>query len=204
MKKIMTIGILCAVGAIQSAPARAEFDPHDWQVRLRAINVSPDEESTTSNGGTITADSSVVPELDISYFFNNNFSLELILATSKHEMGEIGPNIDLGHVWVLPPTLTAQYHFNNSTNFVPYVGAGINYTVFYNVDSGAVASVEYKNDIGYAFQAGADYKLDDHWMLNFDVKKIMINTEASVNNGAVRADVDLDPWVIGAGLGYRF
>lgn len=204
MKKIMTIGILCAIGAIQAAPARAEFNSHDWQVRLRAIDVSPDEESTTSNGGTITADSSIVPELDISYFFNDDFSLELILATSKHDMGEVGPNIDLGHVWVLPPTLTAQYHFNNSTNFVPYLGAGINYTVFYNVDSGAVASVEYKNDIGYAFQAGADYKLDDHWMLNIDVKKILINTEASVNNGAVRADVDLDPWVIGAGLGYRF
>ncbi|HEX2753597.1 MAG TPA: OmpW family outer membrane protein [Alphaproteobacteria bacterium] len=53
-------------------------------------------------------------------------------------------------------------------------------------------------------QAGLDYKLDDHWMLNVDVKKIYLNTDVSVNNGAVTADVDLDPWVFGVGVGYRF
>lgn len=56
----------------------------------------------------------------------------------------------------------------------------------------------------YALQVGADYKLDAHWLLNADVKKIFLNTDVSVNNGAVRADVDLDPWVFGLGVGYRF
>jgi len=184
--------------------AQADFNPHDWQVRVRAISVSPDESSTTSNGGTITAGSDIMPELDISYFMTEDISLELILATSKHEMGEVGPNIDLGSVWVLPPTLTAQYHFNNQSAFVPYLGAGINYTIFYNDDPGAVNSIKYENGFGYALQAGADYKLDQNWMLNFDVKKIFLNTEASVNGGFVTADVDLDPWVIGFGVGYRF
>lgn len=119
-------------------------------------------------------------------------------------MGEKGPNIDLGSVWVLPPTLTAQYHFNNETSFVPYVGAGVNYTIFYNDDPGAVSTIKYRNAIGYAFQTGVDYKIDQHWMLNVDVKKIMLNTDAEVNGGAVKADVDLDPWVIGFGVGYRF
>lgn len=195
---------LCIACMAQVAPAKAEFDPHDWQVRLRAINVSPQETSSTSNGGEITADPQTVPELDISYFFTDSISAELILATSKHDMGEVAPNVDLGSVWVLPPTLTAQYHFNNSSNFVPYVGAGINYTIFYNADPGAVASIKYRNSFGYDFQFGADYKLDEHWMLNADVKKIFINTDANVNGTAVTADVDLDPWVIGLGVGYRF
>lgn len=195
---------MTVASGLQSQPARAEFTPHDWQVRLRAISVSPDEDSATSNGGSITADSAVMPELDISYFFTENLSAELILATTKHNMGEVAPNIDLGDVWVLPPTLTAQYHFKNSTPFTPYVGAGINYTIFYNEDPGAAASIEYDNGFGYAFQAGADYMLDEHWMLNADVKKIFLNTDASVNNGAVTADVDLDPWVFGLGIGYRF
>lgn len=147
-----------------------------------------------------------MPELDISYFFTDNISTELILATSKHNMSEKSPNVDLGSVWVLPPTLTLQYHFNNPSNFVPYVGAGLNYTIFYNDDPGAADTIKYRNGIGYAFQTGIDYKLDQHWMLNLDIKKIMLNTDAVVNVGAgnVRADVDLDPWVVGFGVGYRF
>lgn len=205
MKKTIAAGLACLFCMTALAhPAQAELDPHDWQLRLRAIGVVPDEDSTTSNGGTITVDSQVMPELDITYFLTENFSAELILATTKHEMGEVGPNINLGHVWVLPPTLTAQYRFNNASPFIPYLGAGINYTFFYNEDPGAAASVKYDDGFGYALQLGADYKLDDHWLLNADVKKIFLNTNASVNGGAVTADVDLDPWVIGFGVGYRF
>ncbi len=204
MKKHIIISTLCAACLLASAPAKAEFNPHDWQVRLRGITVTPQESSDTSNSGKIHADSGVVPELDISYFFNENFSTELILATSKHSVKEVSPNVNLGSVWVLPPTLTAQYHFVNETPFTPYVGAGINYTVFYNADPGQMSSIKYRNGFGYAFQAGADYKLDQHWMLNADVKKIMLNTDAHVDGNTVTADVDLNPWVIGFGVGYRF
>lgn len=205
MKISQTLPALACIFCLTHAvPALAEVSLENWQLRLRAISVTPDEDSSTSNGGTITADSDVMPELDISYFFTENLSAELILATTKHNMGEIAPNIDLGDVWILPPTLTAQYHFNNSTAFVPYLGAGINYTFFYNEDPGAVASIDYENGFGYALQAGFDYKLDDHWLLNADVKKIFLNTDVSVNGGAVTADVDLDPWVFGMGVGYRF
>lgn len=209
LKKIITTTGLCCLCLSHVTTAKAEglfngFDAHDWQLRVRAIDVAPDESSTTSNGGKIGVDSSVMPELDISYFFTDNISAELVLATTKHNMSEKSPNIDLGDVWVLPPTLTAQYHFNNSTSFVPYLGAGINYTFFYNADPGAAASIKYDNGFGYALQAGADYKLDEHWMLNVDVKKLFLNTDASVNGGAVTADVDLDPWILGMGVGYRF
>lgn len=184
--------------------AHAEFNPHDWQLRFRAIDVSPQESSSGTIAGKATADSAVMPELDITYFLTDQFSFELILATSKHDIGWQPGGLDLGDVWVLPPTLTAQYHFMHDRQFSPYVGAGVNYTVFYNADPGAFNSVEYKNGFGYALQLGADYKLDANWMLNADVKKIFLNTDVSVNNGAVRADVDLDPWVFGLGVGYRF
>lgn len=204
MKRKLFISALCLACVTQNVPALAGFDPHDWQVRVRAIDVSPQESSSTSNGGKIAVDSAVVPELDISYFFTDAISAELILATSKHRVREVSPSVDLGSVWVLPPTLTAQYHFNNSSNFTPYVGAGINYTIFYNADPGAMASVKYKNTVGYAFQIGFDYKIDERWFLNADVKKIFINTDANVNGTAVTADVDLDPLVTGVGFGYRF
>lgn len=205
MKNSLLTSAMCLMCLAHTATAaQAALDPHDWQIRLRAIGVVPDESSTTSNGGTITADSGVMPELDISYFINDAVSLELILATTRHDMGEVNPDIDLGDVWVLPPTLTAQYHFHNSTSFVPYLGAGVNYTIFYGEDPGAAANIKYDDGFGYALQAGTDYKLDEHWMLNLDVKKIFLNTDVSVNSGGVTADVDLDPWVVGFGVGYRF
>lgn len=155
------------------------------------------------NGLEARADFAVMPELDITYFFTNNFSAELILATTKHDVR--AGNVDLGSVWALPPTLTAQYHFDTPTPFRPYVGAGINYTWFYGADEAAgLNKVEYDGGVGYALQAGVDYMLDEHWMLNLDVKKVYVSTDVSVNNGAVTADVDLDPWVFGLGVGYRF
>lgn len=199
--------LLCATALLLAQPAYAAGEdwasPHHWQVRFRAIDVDPQVGSSGNIAGNASIDSAVVPEMDISYFFNDHVSTELILATSKHNVEWSGP-LNLGSVWVLPPTLTAQYHFTPENKLSPYVGAGVNYTVFYNSHPGTFRSVDYKDGFGYALQAGVDYKLDDHWLLNLDAKKIFLNTTVMVNNGAVRADVDVDPWVLGAGFGYRF
>ncbi len=91
--------------------------------------------------------------------------------------------------------------------FSPYVGAGLNYTFFYDEDpaaGSAVTSIDYENSVGYALRAGVDYAVSDNWYVNFDVKKIFLSTDVSMNGGAITADVDLDPWLVGAGVGYRF
>jgi len=184
--------------------AHAEGGDSPWLIRVRGIYVSPDESaSVTGLTGTVEADGSLVPELDITYFFTDNIAAELILATSNHDMSATA-GVDLGDVWVLPPTLTLQYHFMPKDQFRPYVGAGINYTIFYGEDTGAVASIDYENGFGYALQAGMDYDLGNQWVFNIDVKKLWLNTDVSINGGAITADVDLDPWIFGAGFGYRF
>jgi outer membrane protein len=87
----------------------------------------------------------------------------------------------------------------------PYVGAGLNYTIFYNEDAGSsITSIDYENSLGYALQAGVDYALDDNWSLNLDVKKLWLDTDVKINGGAVTANVNLDPWIVGVGVGYRF
>ena len=90
--------------------------------------------------------------------------------------------------------------------FSPYVGAGLNYTIFYNADApgGAVTSVHYDNGWGYALQAGFDVAVAENWSVNVDVKKLFIDTSVAINGGAVNASVDLDPWVVGLGVGYKF
>ena len=48
-------------------------------------------------------------------------------------------------------------------------------------------------------------QVDDRWYVNVDVKKIYLDTDINLNNGSVKVnDADVDPWVFGAGIGYRF
>ncbi|NVJ98181.1 MAG: OmpW family protein [Alphaproteobacteria bacterium] len=202
--KVLTCAAALQMGA---GVALADGDKSPWQVRFRLIDVAPDESSTVSIGGEAEVDSTIVPELDITYFWTDNWSTELILATSKHDVSAVGTalgDLSLGDTWVLPPTLLMQYHFNTEGKVQPYLGAGINYTFFYNAESGDVANIDYDNGFGFALQAGTDFMLDDNWMFNLDVKKLWLNTDVSINDGGVTADVDLNPWVFGVGFGYRF
>ncbi|SNZ00520.1 OmpW/AlkL family protein [Flagellimonas pacifica] len=183
-----------------------------WQFRLRGIAVTPDESADIQTiGGDVSISTAVVPEFDITYFFNENWSLELILATTKHDVEAVqtaAGNIDLGHVWLLPPTLTGQYHFTGG-DFVPYLGAGLNLTLFYGVDEGPTADdVDYDTSVGYALQGGFDYMLNDKWFLNLDVKKLFLSTDATIDattalGATVGADVDINPWIIGVGVGVK-
>lgn len=182
----------------------------DLMVRARIIDVAPDESSSiTVIGGEAHASYEFVPELDFTYFFTDNIAAELILATTKHDVHASGTAlgvVDLGSIWVLPPTLTLQYHFMPKDKISPYLGAGVNYTIFYNEDlpAAVVTSIDYDNSFGFALQAGVDFHIQDNWYFNVDVKKIFLQTDVSINGGAINADVDLDPWVVGVGIGYKF
>ncbi len=215
--KRMTISlmalVLCFVNVSLAQDTNAATnDFSKWQFRLRGIVVAPDESaSIEAINGDVSISTAFVPEFDITYFFTENWSAELILGTAKHDVEAVettAGNIDLGHVWLLPPTLTAQYHFTGG-NFVPYLGAGPNLTLFFGVDEGPTADdVDYDTALGFALQGGFDFMLNDKWFLNLDVKKLFLNTDATVNattalGATVVADVDINPWIIGFGVGLK-
>ena len=187
-----------------------------WQVRLRAVGVAPDESAKIGIiGGDVAISNALIPELDFTYFFTEHFAAELILGTAKHDVQAINTlagDVNLGSVWLLPPTLTAQYHFYTSDQkvFKPYIGAGVNYTLFYNVKSGDVAGVEYDNALGYAAQVGFDLMLDDTFFINFDAKRLFLSTDVTVDASnlapglSIPAEVDINPWLIGVGVGMKF
>lgn len=218
MKKFAVPAVAAAltVAAVAAMPAQAEKAAGDLLVRGRAIYVVPDESShlklgNTAITGEASVDNSFVPELDFSYFFTDNVAAELILGTTHHHVkakgSPLGASVDLGDVWLLPPTLTLQYHFNPKGKISPYVGAGINYTIFYGDDPGAAKGIDYDNKFGVALQAGVDYALTDKWSFNVDVKKIWLKTDVTVDAGLtsnVYANTKLNPWIFGVGLGYRF
>ncbi len=222
---------LAALAATAMGTVAVAQDANPWQIRGRILSVMPDESGDLSLGGAALAgdvdiETGYVPELDITYFFTENLAAELILGVTPHDVEATGvvvpgvvdepTNVDLGDVTLLPPTLTLQYHFKNESQFTPYIGAGLNYTLFFNEDSGSADSIDYDESFGGALQVGFDYDMDGvpgGWLLNVDVKKIWINTDVDVQvqemlalegPTTVNADVDINPLVVGVGFGYKY
>lgn len=202
--------LLAVLALVSFSALSAQAVEKNMMVRMRTIGIMPDESGTPSAiKGDVKVSDDSVPEIDFSYFFNEKFALELILATAQHKATANKTslnNLDLGEVSLLPPTLLAQYH-HQFGKFKPYVGAGLNYTIFYNIEPGVARSVHYDNSLGYAFQVGGDYEIAENLFLNIDIKKLYLSTEVEVNtysNGTVTADVDINPWIVGLGIGTRF
>lgn len=185
-----------------------------FMIRTRAIGVIPENNSSSVSkiGGTVSATAQAAPEVDLSYFLTDNVAVELIAASTRHEVSvknsAVGANLDVGSVWALPPTLLLQYHFMPHSAFSPYVGAGVNVTFWYgeSANNPPVTHFHVGTGAGVALQAGVDYNVSGHWFLNADVKQIFLNTDAHVDalGTTVKAHTALDPLVIGFGIGYRF
>lgn len=193
------------------APIMTQWSP--WLIRGRALFVIPQEDAKLKLGGTpivggdVNISNSVVPELDISYFFTKNIAVELILGVTPHNVKGAGTlaGARIGSAWLLPPTLMLQYHFTDLGPFKPYLGVGVNYTVFFNEKAkGGFTQFDLKDSFGLALQVGVDYMINEHWGINFDVKKIFLEPKVRVNNGLIAGKVKIDPWLIGTGITYRF
>ncbi len=182
-------------------------------IRVRAIGVIPEDNSSSISviGGHVSATAQAAPEVDFSYFLTDHFALELIAASTRHDISAKGTavgNVDVGSAWVLPPTLTLQYHFLPHSAFSPYVGVGVTAAFWYatNPANPPVTHFTVGNNVGPALQAGIDYNFSGHWFANFDIKQIFLNADAHIDalGTTVKAHDALDPLVIGAGIGYRF
>jgi len=195
------------------------FSP--WMIRVRALGVFTHDDGYVHevNGTRLGTSDTVVPELDITYFFSKNIAAELILGTTKNSVwGTAGAvnNTKIGSSWLLPPTLTLQYHFTNfGPAFKPYVGAGVNYTLFFSQSAGNLAGPggvtvirsNLHDTVGAAFQAGFDYMIDKHWGWNFDVKYIMMSAKWDGTLAAatpVTGRVNINPLLVGTGVTYKF
>ena len=184
----------------------------DWLVRAGASVVAPQSDNGNLNLGNavtglpstdISVDDATGFTFNVSYFFNENIAVELLAAYPySHDFRLEAVNLD-GEVDHLPPTLSVQYHFPIDEKWKPYAGIGINWTMFSNAKVDAPVSVNVDDSVGPAAQIGVDYAFNDKWLLNVDLRYIVIEGDVNVQGTKV-GTVDINPWVYGINIGYRF
>ncbi|MGE4482156.1 OmpW/AlkL family protein [Acidocella sp.] len=192
------------------------YEAGNIMTHLSIIGVIPqniDSHITGVPGARLGISSGVSPELDASYFLTPNLSIQLIAATSRHTItakgGALGNGATLGSTWVLPPTLTAQWHFPQIGVVRPYVGVGITVAFFYGTSPssqllGTSDKLGLRTAVGPSFDVGFDVPVKGNWSMNVDVKQMILPTAARLDHGSIHAMTGLDPTVVGFGVGYKF
>ncbi len=201
---------------------------YSWIVRARLLGIYPTGESTpleplsagVSGLAEVEAQEDYVPELDITYMLTKHIGVELILGVSKHQISSKGSVLaalspgTIADVWLLPPTITLQYHFNPDGHFRPYVGVGVNITLPFDEEVNSVLTagtgitgMEIDTSVGIALQAGFDYQITEKWFFNADVKWIHLEPDVKLTGsplGTQTFEAEINPIIVGFGIGMRF
>ncbi|NJN48361.1 MAG: outer membrane beta-barrel protein [Candidatus Competibacteraceae bacterium] len=222
MYQRITLSVLsiAALATLIATPAFA-LQQGDWLVRVGPAWVLPNDDSGSVSGipgSEVSVDDDVTLGFTIGYMMTDNLALELLgVIPAQHDIngeGSIGVLGRIGDTKVLPPTLSIQYHFMPQAQIRPYVGAGINYTLFFDEDTssrlenalGGKTDLELDDSWGLAAQAGVDVVFKDNWFANLTAWYVDIETEATLKTNGVKrkVDVDIDPWVLMLSVGTSF
>lgn len=244
MKKMFeTLTIAAAVAAASIATPALAYEAGDIIVRAGLATVAPDEKSdgiavpalgiAPIDGTEAEVDDNTTLGLTLTYMLGSKLGIELLAATPfKHDISanldgySSGLKVDAGETKQLPPTLSAVYYplGDSGSAFQPYLGVGVNYTIFFEEDvdsdleslTGTLAGasgpvpldLELDDSVGVAVQIGADYSINKNWLLNASVRWIDINTDATFKSSLGETiavdDVEIDPWVYQINIGYKF
>ena len=217
------------LAALISAPSAFAYEAGDILVRAGLTTVAPNDDSSNVNvdalGGNVgmgvEVDSNTQIGLNLVYMLNSNWGVEVLAATPfTHDVTLIDTadnGLGLGdgklaEVTHLPPTVSAVYFFDTQSAFTPYVGVGVNYTIFFDEEFTNAREEQTFQDLsldssfGLSAQLGFDYQIDDKWLINASAHYIAIDTTATFTVADVKGsvDVDIDPFVYTLSLGYKF
>lgn len=225
MKKL-TIAAALAAATMLATPAQAADPEGKIQVKVLATGVLPDGKIESVNVNLTAAPSAalatkandnVVPTLAVEYFATPNVSVETICCFTQHHVsgtGDLAGAELVDHVLILPATVTAKFHLDTGGPIKPYIGAGPSLFIVFDEKPGSTAralgvdKVKMSNSVGAALQAGVDIALGDNGFgLSLDAKKYFMKPTAKFyvdGTKVLETKHDLDPWVLSAGVSYRF
>ncbi|MEM6610546.1 MAG: OmpW family outer membrane protein [Pseudomonadota bacterium] len=190
---ILTTTALCAWAGLAAAQSQG-----DWKLGLGVASVSPNGGTSTTTAGPVDVDANIRPIVTAEYFIADNIGIELLASWPFEHDINLGGN-KVASTKHLPPTLSLQYYFTNSSDWTPFIGAGVNYTHFFDEStSGALtgANISLDDSFGIALHAGVDYRISARGSLRADLRWIDIDTDVKVN-GTDIGEVSIDPIVYG-------
>lgn len=191
--------------AMGAAPALAQ-SAGDWTVGLGLHNVQPKSGNGLLAGAESDVGSDARPTITVEYFIRDRIGIEVLAALPfKHDVSLAGMG-RVGEVQHLPPVISLQYHFTNAGKITPFVGAGLNYTVFFKEKTtGALAGneLELEDSLGLALHAGLDYQITERSALRADIRWMDIDSEVKLN-GTTIGEVEIDPVVLGVAFVRKF
>jgi outer membrane protein len=205
------VAAMAAVASLAPIASQAQSSgDNPWMLRVRAVDLLfQNGQTNTVSALNVKAQNEFIPEFDISYFFTKNIAAELVLTYPQQVNITAGAgNNNVGKISALPPSLLVQYHFTDLGAFKPYVGVGLNYTIFGNRQNfpalGNSVQVD-QNSVGVVGQIGGDYMFDKNWGLNIDVKYATMSTNVTtVQGGTNLGKLTLNPWMPAVGVTYKF
>lgn len=193
--------VLAALAVSVGSIAHAQ-DAGEWIWRAGVHTVQP----KSDNHAVVNVDSGAALTFGGTYFFAANWGVEVLAALPfEHDINLNGGG-KVAETKHLPPTVSLQYHFNPQGPVRPYIGAGLNYTLFFSEDTtGALqgAKLELDPSFGPAVQAGMDIDFTSVWFVNVEARWFDIDTDAKLN-GADLGAVEIDPYAFGVSLGRKF
>ncbi len=231
-KSLFIKGVAVSVLASFAATGVMAAEASKYKARVGLTNVDPKSNNGTLAVGLLPSEPTGLA-IDVQddtmltfngvYMVNDNFGVELLAALPfEHEIEASGPTVgalgEIGSTKHLPPTLSAQWYFNNDSAFTPYVGVGINYTLFFSekLTSGAAGllsselgttvntgDISLDNSVGLSYQVGVDYDINDRMLVNLDFRKMDIDTDVKII-GVKVGEVNIDPTVISLNIGYKY
>jgi outer membrane protein len=252
--------LVCANAAFAAdLPSRAQpqsatistIDYQPFQIRLRATAIVPDGGFSVFDrfgtvpavtgiaagvpggqifGAGVHASTSIIPEIDLSYYFDEHFAVETIAGYTRHTLTATGSlaGIPVGATNLLPVSLLGQYHFTQFGAFQPYIGVGVTWAVPYGYSPGngwtplgtalgftgydSVRALQIGTSVGVAGQIGFDYMITPNIGVNVDLKRIMAEPTAyaTIYNSALNQNIyvkvksNIDPWLASVGVTLRF
>ena len=224
--RTLTACVALTLAGFAGTPAIAQDDDAgSIQVKLLGTAVLPDGKITdvrtdvpgVSSGLQTEANDNYVPTVAIEYFLTDSLSLETICCVTQHDVdGTTGlPGAELvSDAKLIPATFTLKYHLDTGAGIKPYIGAGAAYFIWFDEKPGSatiplgVDDFNLTNEFGFALQAGLDVPINDSGMaLSVDAKRYFIDTDATwsvAGTPVIQTTHKLDPWVISAGLAFRF
>lgn len=230
MRKIIFTAALMGLCVPMEALAH---EKGDLIVRVGVAHVSPTQEESADiivtvpplpNSNVSSLSSSTRPAASISYMLSDHIGIEGILAFPFEVDAELSGGVPLatgspaiGSAKYLPEVISLQYYpLKPSSAFQPYLGVGINYTLFFdgeasdalNSSAAGASSLNVDDSIGLALQVGADYMINEDWLVNaalwyVDAETDVVVSTTNIGNVDIN-DVKIDPLIFAVTVGRKF